>query len=105
MPSSHEMKRISKTLRFPFIPLRNFSNSFHEGYHIIMKQQLINGQWCNASNGKTWDVINPATEEVIATVPFGDDKDCNEAIDAASNAFRSWSSSSSWTRAAILKKT
>jgi acyl-CoA reductase-like NAD-dependent aldehyde dehydrogenase len=34
-------------------------------------QQLIGGAWLNASNGRSWDVLNPATEEVVRTVPFG----------------------------------
>lgn len=70
-----------------------------------MKQQLINGNWCNALNGNTWQVQNPATEEIISTVPFGDDRDCNAAIDAAVNAFEGWSALSTWSRAEILKKT
>lgn len=35
-----------------------------------MHKQYINGEWVDASNGKTWDVINPATEEVIVIVPL-----------------------------------
>ncbi|MFI5135126.1 MAG: aldehyde dehydrogenase family protein, partial [Chitinophagales bacterium] len=70
-----------------------------------MKQQFINGKWCDALSGGTWKVQNPATEEIIAEVPFGDDTDCNLAIEAAVNAFPSWSNLSSWTRGDILKKT
>ena len=46
-------------------------------------QQLIDGAWVAAGNGATWDVINPATETVVETVPFGDRTDCRRAIDAA----------------------
>lgn len=70
-----------------------------------MKQQFIGGNWCNASNGNTWPVQNPATEEVIASVPFGNADDCNLAIEAAAKAFPAWSSLSNWTRGDILKKT
>jgi acyl-CoA reductase-like NAD-dependent aldehyde dehydrogenase len=70
-----------------------------------MKQQLINGQWCNAANGNTWDVVNPATEEVVAVVPYGNEADAHLAIAAAVNAFPSWSSLSAWSRAELLKKT
>ena len=70
-----------------------------------MKQQLINGEWRDALKGGTWKVQNPATEEFIAEVPFGDDVDCNLAIEAAVKAFPSWSNLSSWTRGDILKKT
>lgn len=70
-----------------------------------MKQQLINGQWCDACNGNTWPVQNPATEEIITTVPFGNGDDCNLAVEAAVNAFPQWSKLSNWTRADILKRT
>lgn len=70
-----------------------------------MKKQLINGQWVDAVNHGTWKVQNPATEEYIAEVPFGDDADCNLAIAAAASVFASWSNLSPWTRGEILKKT
>lgn len=67
-------------------------------------KQYINGQWIEASNGGTWDVTNPATEEVIRTVPYGNADDCNAAIEAASKAFPAWASLTAYKRAAILKK-
>lgn len=67
-------------------------------------KQYINGEWIDASNGKTWDVINPATEEVLATVPFGNEVDCRAAIDAATEGFKIWSRTNPFDRAAILKK-
>ena len=67
-------------------------------------KQYINGEWSTASNNKFWDVINPATEEVIATVPFGDDNDCKSAISAAQQSFITWSRTNPFDRAAILKK-
>lgn len=67
-------------------------------------KQYINGEWSDASNGKTWEVINPATEEVVAIVPFGHDADCRNAIDAAKEGFKTWSKTNPFDRAAILKK-
>jgi succinate-semialdehyde dehydrogenase len=67
-------------------------------------QQLIGGAWQSASNGGTWDVLNPATEEVVRSVPFGNAKDCEAAIDAAANALAAWSGKTAYERAAILKK-
>jgi acyl-CoA reductase-like NAD-dependent aldehyde dehydrogenase len=67
-------------------------------------QQLIGGQWRAASNGGTWDVLNPATEEVIRTVPFGNGEDCRMAIEAADAAFPRWSQKTAYERAAILKR-
>ncbi len=67
-------------------------------------QQLIGGAWQNASNGGTWDVLNPATEEVVRTVPFGNAQDCEAAIDAAASAFPAWSGKTAYERASPLKK-
>jgi succinate-semialdehyde dehydrogenase/glutarate-semialdehyde dehydrogenase len=68
-------------------------------------QQYIDGQWCDASNKGTWDVINPSTEEVVATVPFGNGDDCRAAIAAAERAFPAWSATTAYERATILYKT
>jgi len=67
-------------------------------------KQYINGEWVDASNGKTWDVVNPATEGVLVTVPFGNDADCRAAIDAAKEGFKVWSKTNAFDRAVILKK-
>jgi acyl-CoA reductase-like NAD-dependent aldehyde dehydrogenase len=67
-------------------------------------QQSIGGVWRDASNGKTWDVLNPATEEVVRTVPFGNGDDCRLAIEAAAAAFPSWSRKTAYERAACLKR-
>jgi succinate-semialdehyde dehydrogenase / glutarate-semialdehyde dehydrogenase len=67
-------------------------------------QQYIGGAWMDASNGGTWDVLNPATEELVCTVPYGTGTDCNLGIDAAVAAFPSWSSRTPYDRGAILKK-
>ena len=53
-------------------------------------QMFVNGEWVNASDGATRDVINPATGEVIATVPEGTAEDVDRAVAAAKTAFESW---------------
>jgi succinate-semialdehyde dehydrogenase len=67
-------------------------------------QQCIGGRWCDATNAGTWDVLNPATEEVVRTVPFGGAEDCRAAIEAAASAFPSWSQKTAYDRAALLEK-
>ncbi len=67
-------------------------------------KQYINGEWVDAANGGTWDLINPATEEVIEQLPFGDAADAEAAIDAAEAAFKSWSQTTPYQRADILMK-
>jgi aldehyde dehydrogenase (NAD+) len=50
-------------------------------------QCFINGRWEPAASGKTFETINPATEEVIAEVAEGDAADVDRAAKAARRAF------------------
>lgn len=52
-----------------------------------MKKNYINGEWVEALSGKYRDVINPATEEVIAKTAEGGVEDAKLAIKAAKEAF------------------
>ncbi|MSO61878.1 MAG: NAD-dependent succinate-semialdehyde dehydrogenase [Acidobacteria bacterium] len=67
-------------------------------------QQHINGAWTGAAGGGTWDVINPATEEVVRSVPFGGRDDCHAAIEAAARAFPDWARRTPYERGAILQR-
>ena len=67
-------------------------------------KQLIGGEWCGASNGRTKGVLNPATEEVVREVPYGGAADCQSAIEAAAAAFPSWAQKTPYERGAILKR-
>ena len=69
-----------------------------------MLLNYINGEFVKAQSGKTEKLINPATEEVIDEIAWGDANDCKAAIDAAQNAFGKWSKTNVYQRAAILKK-
>ena len=59
-------------------------------YAAAPRQLLINGQWRPALSGKTFDVFNPATGEVIARVAEGDAADVDLAVAAARDAFPKW---------------
>ena len=50
----------------------------------------INGQWVNSNSGATLNVINPASQEVIALVPQGSAQDVQQAAEAAAKAFPEW---------------
>ena len=67
-------------------------------------QQHIDGAWTGAAGGGTWDVINPATEEVVRPVPFGGRDDCRAAIEAAERAFPGWARRTAYDRGAILQR-
>jgi|UniRef100_A0A6T1ZL54 aldehyde dehydrogenase (NAD+) len=56
----------------------------------LRTQHFINNEWVNSVNGGTLDTINPATEEVLATVQAADKADVDIAVAAAKKAFFSW---------------
>jgi len=64
----------------------------------------INGQWVEPAGKGTSEVINPATAEISATVPYGNVQDVDAAVTAARNAFDSWSQTSAAERAGFLRK-
>jgi acyl-CoA reductase-like NAD-dependent aldehyde dehydrogenase len=66
--------------------------------------QLINGDWVGAVDGATRDLVNPATETVIETMPHGGAADATLAVDAAAAAFPGWSRTNPYARAAILHR-
>ena len=52
-------------------------------------KMLIDGKWHDSRSGKTFETVNPATEEVIAQVAEGDKADIDLAVKAARKAFDS----------------
>ena len=64
----------------------------------------INGEWVTPKSSKAMPVINPANEEEIAKVYLGNEEDVNSAVDAAKNAFDSFSQTSKSERLDLLKK-
>ena len=70
----------------------------------MLNKNYINGNWCAAQNGNTWQVLNPATEGVVETVSFGNADDANMAIDAAVQAWAGWKTTNPYQRADILKQ-
>lgn len=67
-------------------------------------QLFINNEFVDATSGKTIDAINPSTEELIATVQAASASDVDRAVEAASKAFKSWSSVTGVERGQLLRK-
>jgi succinate-semialdehyde dehydrogenase / glutarate-semialdehyde dehydrogenase len=65
---------------------------------------FIDGAWQKASNGATFPVENPATNEIIAQVADGDADDAARAIEAAGRAQAEWGKSTPRERADILRR-
>lgn len=55
-----------------------------------MLKNYINGEWVASRSEKIEDVMNPATEEVLARVPLSTEEETAAAIEAAEEAFASW---------------
>ncbi|MFQ6056846.1 MAG: aldehyde dehydrogenase, partial [Methanosarcinales archaeon] len=53
-------------------------------------KMFINGEWVNSESEEVFEIINPANEEVIGTVPQGTREDGKKALEAASIAQESW---------------
>ncbi len=51
----------------------------------------VGGEWVPATGSDVIEVVNPATEQVIATVPAASTGDADRAVSAARAAFPSWS--------------
>jgi 1-pyrroline dehydrogenase len=63
---------------------------------------LVGGEWVDAVAGETMEIVNPATEEVIARVPRGDAADVDRAVAAAKEALPAWLDTTPAERADIL---
>ncbi len=71
----------------------------------VPTQLLIGGDWIDASDGRTFDVDDPATGEVIAVVADGSVDDALAAVAAAEAALPGWSATPPRQRAEVLRRT
>jgi len=67
-------------------------------------QQLIGGSFVDAADGRTAEVINPANDRPIATVPASSGEDVDRAVNAAATAFESWKKTTPQDRSLLLLK-
>jgi acyl-CoA reductase-like NAD-dependent aldehyde dehydrogenase len=64
----------------------------------------IDGAWCAAQSGETFDAVNPATGEVFASIPKGGRDDAQRAIAAAKAGQAVWGRLSAFERAAAIER-
>lgn len=67
-------------------------------------QIFVDGAWCLPSRTEVIEVVNPTTEEVVATVPSCVSADANRAVRAARSAFDSWAATAPKERAELLQR-
>ena len=75
------------------------SNSLKDG------KLLIGGIWRESSSGGKLAVINPATEEIIGYCAIADEKDIDDALLAAQEAWLIWRTYNPWERTRVLRET
>ena len=75
----------------------------HDAAVVLRKQLLIDGQHVESVSGRTFNTLNPATGQVIATIAEGNEADAERAVAAARRAFEGpWSTMRSAERGHIL---
>ncbi len=72
---------------------------------LLVSSSYIGGRWVSKSaNGETFDVLNPSSGDVIATLPDLSIEETRAAIDAAYSAQKPWAAKTGKERAAVLRK-
>src|SRR5438046_197372 len=71
---------------------------------VSQRKNCVGGEWVDAVDGGTMEVINPATGEAIAEVPRGTQADVDRAVEAAKKALPEWLETTPGERAEVLLK-
>ncbi len=71
---------------------------------LLRQKAYVNGAWCDADDGATIPVTNPATGELIGTVPRMGAPETRRAIEAAAAAWSAWRRRTAKDRAAVLRR-
>ena len=66
--------------------------------------QFIDGKWIKSSSNETYDVLNPANEEIIGKASKANKKDIELALKSAEKGLEIWKNTSPWERAKIIRK-
>jgi succinate-semialdehyde dehydrogenase/glutarate-semialdehyde dehydrogenase len=68
------------------------------------REMYLDGAWVPAGDGARMSILNPATEEVVDSVPVATAADLDRALAAADRAWRVWREVDVWTRSAALRR-
>ena len=66
--------------------------------------QFINGKWQPSTNKESYEVINPATEEIIGKASKASPEDVDKALKSAEKGFEIWKKTPPWQRSYIIRK-
>jgi malonate-semialdehyde dehydrogenase (acetylating)/methylmalonate-semialdehyde dehydrogenase len=67
-------------------------------------KMLLDGKFIESQASEWRDVVNPATQQVLAHVPFATDAELNAAVASAKQAFKTWKNTPLAARARIMLK-
>ena len=71
---------------------------------LLRMQCYVDGGWHDADDGRTWDVVDPATGRAIGTMPVCGAAETRRAVDAAAAAFPAWRAMLAKDRCAIVRR-
>jgi succinate-semialdehyde dehydrogenase / glutarate-semialdehyde dehydrogenase len=71
---------------------------------LFRHQAYIGGRWCDSDTGTTFEVNNPATGQILGTVPLMGADETRRAIEAAKNAFVDWGRRPAKERSTLLRR-
>src|SRR5207237_1625045 len=80
--------------RRPPLPLKDAA--------LLKNQCYIDGRWCDADSGETFDIVNPATAAKIGTGPMMGAAETARAIEAADRAWSAWRDKTAKERRATI---
>ena len=66
--------------------------------------QFIDGKWQQSKNKETYEVINPATEEILGNASKASREDVDNALKSAEKGLEIWKNTSPWERSSIIRK-
>jgi len=66
--------------------------------------QFIDGKWQKSEKSETYDVINPATEEILGKASKASANDVNKALKSAEKGLEVWKKTPPWQRSKIIRK-
>ena len=66
--------------------------------------QFIDGKWTSSEKKETYEVINPATEEIIGKASKAGPEDVKRALKSSEKGFALWKKTPPWERSSIIRK-
>ena len=66
--------------------------------------QFIDGKWIKSSSGETYEVINPANEEILGNASKASPEDVEKALKSAQQGLEVWKKTIPWQRSYILRR-